>query len=73
MLKNLSLVFLASASCLGAGIHHAAAFDSVEYVAAPRVYYADQPAPRAVAQRTATAERPRMGGGFIEFLFTDGP
>ena len=73
MLKNLSLAFLASASFLGAGLHNAAAFDSVEYPAEPRVYYAERPAPRAAAQRAAYAERPRMGGGFIEFLFTDGP
>ena len=72
MLKTWSLVFLASASFVGAGLHPAAAFDSADYVAEPRVYYADQPAPRPV-QRTAYAERPRMGGGFIEFLFSDGP
>ena len=73
MFKNWSLAFLASASFLGAGLSQAAAFDSNDYVAEPRVYYADQPAPRAVMQRTAYAERPRMGGGFIEFLFSDGP
>ncbi|QDM18354.1 L,D-transpeptidase [Tardiphaga sp. vice352] len=69
MLKTWSLAFLASASFAGAGSHPAAAFDSADYVTAPRVYYADQPA-RPV-QRTAYAERPRMGGGFIEFLFSD--
>ncbi len=74
MFKNWSLAFLASASFLGVGIHQAAAFDSTDYdVAEPRVYYADQPAPRPVTQRAAYAERSRMGGGFIEFLFSDGP
>ncbi|MDB5656203.1 MAG: ErfK/YbiS/YcfS/YnhG [Tardiphaga sp.] len=72
MFKNGSLAFLASVSFLAVGIHQAAAFDSADTIAEPRVYYADQP-PRAVAQRTAYAERSRMGGGFIEFLFSDGP
>jgi len=73
MLKNWSFAFLAGASFVGAGLSQAAAFDSSDYVAEPRVYYADQPARRPAMQRTAYAERPRMGGGFIEFLFSDGP
>ncbi|MDB5500256.1 MAG: hypothetical protein JWR89_158 [Tardiphaga sp.] len=66
MFKKFSLAFLASTSLL-AGIHHAAA-QSAE----PVVYYANEPMQRP-AQRTGYAERPRMGGGFIEFLFNDSP
>ena len=40
----------------------------------PPPIYAIQPAPPApVPVRTAYAERSQMGGGFIEFLFGDGP
>ena len=67
MFKKFSLVFLASASFLGTEIEQAAAIDGE-----PTVYYANQ-APRPIMQRTAYAERPRMGGGFIEFLFSDSP
>ncbi|WP_445492589.1 L,D-transpeptidase [Rhodopseudomonas sp. RCAM05734] len=71
MFRKLSVAFLASASCLGAGLHQAAALDAAAPFAEPAVLYADrsQPAP----QRVAYAERPRMGGGFIEFLFSDAP
>jgi lipoprotein-anchoring transpeptidase ErfK/SrfK len=73
MLKRMSLALLAGASCLGGGLHHAAAFD-VAPPAEPNVIYADQNMQRPVAPvRTAYAERSNMGGGFIEFLFGDGP
>jgi lipoprotein-anchoring transpeptidase ErfK/SrfK len=66
------LALLAGASFLNAGLHQASA-NEAEFVSEPTVIYADQPAPRPVAPiRTASAERPNMGGGFIEFLFGDG-
>jgi lipoprotein-anchoring transpeptidase ErfK/SrfK len=66
------LALLAGASFLNAGLHQALA-NEAEFVSEPTVIYADQPAPRPVAPiRTASAERPNMGGGFIEFLFGDG-
>ena len=49
----------------------AAAIDAAP-LAEPTVIYADQPAQPAPV-RTAYAERSQMGGGFIEFLFGDGP
>ena len=69
MLKNMSLALLAGASFL-AGVHQTAAIE-VGLPAEPTVIYADQPAQRPV--RTAYAERSSMGGGFIEFLFGEGP
>jgi lipoprotein-anchoring transpeptidase ErfK/SrfK len=72
MLKRMSLAFLAGASCVGAGLHPAAAIEAAP-LPAPTVIYADQPAQRPVAPvRTAYAERSTMGGGFIEFLFGEG-
>ena len=70
MLKTTCLALLASASCLVGGISGAAAVEA-GLAAEPAVIYADQPAQRPV--RTAYAERSTMGGGFIEFLFGDGP
>jgi len=71
MLKRMSLALLAGASCLGVG-HQA---NAIEAGAGPEptVTYAGQPAQRPVPLRTAYAERSNMGGGFIEFLFGDGP
>jgi lipoprotein-anchoring transpeptidase ErfK/SrfK len=69
MFKKMSLALLAGASCLR--------FDfikpqrSTPRVRRTRVIY-DQPAQPAPV-RTAYAERSNMGGGFIEFLFGDGP
>jgi lipoprotein-anchoring transpeptidase ErfK/SrfK len=73
MFKKMSLAFLTSASCLGAGLHHAAAIEAAS-LAEPTVIYADQSAQRPAApiRVAAYAERPNMGGGFIEFLFGDG-
>ena len=72
MFKKISLAFLASASWLGAGIDQAAAIDAAGPFAEPAVIYADRPEMRPAPQRVAYAERPNMGGGFIEFLFSDG-
>jgi lipoprotein-anchoring transpeptidase ErfK/SrfK len=66
------LALLAGASFLSAGLHQALA-NEAEFVSEPTVIYADQPAQRPVAPiRTASAERPNLGGGFIEFLFGEG-
>jgi lipoprotein-anchoring transpeptidase ErfK/SrfK len=69
----MSLALLAGASCLGAGLHPAAAIELAP-LSGPNVIYADQSVQRPLAPvRTAYAERSNMGGGFIEFLFGDGP
>jgi lipoprotein-anchoring transpeptidase ErfK/SrfK len=68
MFKTMPLALLAGASCLG--FHQAAAIEATP-LAEPTVIYAGQPAQPPV--RTAYAERSSMGGGFIEFLFGDGP
>jgi len=73
MFKNVSLALLAGASCLGAGLHQASAIEAAP-LPEPNVIYADQSIQRPAAPvRTAYAERSNMGGGFIEFLFGDGP
>src|SRR3954453_10731833 len=64
MFRTISIALLASASCLA--VNPAVAIEAAE----PNVVYADQPAQRPL--RTASAERAGMGGGFIEFLFSDG-
>jgi lipoprotein-anchoring transpeptidase ErfK/SrfK len=72
MFKRMSLAFLASASCVGAGLHQASAIEA-SLLPEPTVIYADQPMQRAAAPvRTAYNERSNMGGGFVEFLFGDG-
>ncbi|CAN5340897.1 L,D-transpeptidase [soil metagenome] len=71
MFKKISVAFLASASYFGAGVHHVAAFDAATQYAEPRVLYAERPV-QPMPQRAAYAERSSMGGGFIEFLFSDG-
>ena len=71
MFKTMSVALLAGASCL-AGLDQAKAFDAT-IGPEPNVIYADQSTPRPVPVRTAYAERSNMGGGFIEFLFGDGP
>src|SRR3954452_10068532 len=70
MFRKMSLALLASASCLVFS-DQALAIDGSP-LAEPTVIYANQPAPPAPV-RTAYAERSQMGGGFIEFLFGDGP
>ncbi|HYI28833.1 MAG TPA: L,D-transpeptidase [Bradyrhizobium sp.] len=69
MLKNMSLALLAGASLL-AGVNPAAANEAGLFTE-PTVIYAE---PRLAAPvRMASAERSNMGGGFIEFLFSDAP
>jgi lipoprotein-anchoring transpeptidase ErfK/SrfK len=71
-MKKISLALLAGASFL-AGINQAAAVEA-GLSGEPAVIYAGQPAQPPVAPlRTAYAERSTMGGGFIEFLFGEGP
>jgi lipoprotein-anchoring transpeptidase ErfK/SrfK len=73
MFKSKSLALLAGASCLGAALQQASAIEAAP-LSGPSVIYADQPAQRQPAPvRTAYADRGSMGGGFIEFLFGDGP
>jgi len=69
MSRKLSLALLAGASFLNVGIDRAAAFDGA--TGDPTVIYANDP--QATAVRSAYAERANMGGGFIQFLFGDGP
>ena len=71
MFKRMSLALLAGASCLSVGLPRAAAVEAAPS-AEPTVVYADQPQPVAPV-RMAAADRSNMGGGFIEFLFGDGP
>jgi lipoprotein-anchoring transpeptidase ErfK/SrfK len=72
MFKRMSLTLLAGTSCLGIGLHQAAAFEGAP-LAGPAVIYAEPPEQRPVVPvQTAYAERSNMGGGFIEFLFGDG-
>jgi lipoprotein-anchoring transpeptidase ErfK/SrfK len=73
MFRKISLALLAGASCVGFGLHQAAAIELAPQ-ADPPVIYANQPAQQPAAPvRTSYAERSNMGGGFIEFLFGDGP
>jgi lipoprotein-anchoring transpeptidase ErfK/SrfK len=70
MFKTMSLALLAGASALSLGLHPA---NALEAAPDPNVVYADPSAQRPLPVRTAYAERSNMGGGFIEFLFGDGP
>ena len=69
MSRHVTLALLAGASFLSIGIDRAAAFDRAP--SEPNVIYANDPQMTAV--RSAYAERSNMGGGFIQFLFGDGP
>jgi lipoprotein-anchoring transpeptidase ErfK/SrfK len=72
MSNRIYLALLAGASFLGST--YQAMANEAEFVSEPVVIYADPPAQRPAAPvRTASAERSNMGGGFIEFLFGDGP
>jgi lipoprotein-anchoring transpeptidase ErfK/SrfK len=71
MFKKISLTLLAGASFLGAGMDQATAIDTGA-ATEPTVIYAHQPVQPAPV-RTVYAERSNMGGGFIEFLFGEGP
>ncbi len=71
MSKKISLAIVAGASCLGAGLHSAAAIEAAP-IAEPSVIYAGQAPQQPAPVRIASAGRSTMGGGFIEFLFSDG-
>jgi len=70
MSGKISLALLASASCL-CFASEAFAIDATPD-AEPSVIYA-RPRAEPAPVRMASAERARMGGGFIEFLFGDAP
>jgi lipoprotein-anchoring transpeptidase ErfK/SrfK len=71
-MKKMYFALLASACWLGLGFPQAAA-NEADFVTAPVALHPDQSAPPAPAPvRIASADRPNMGGGFIEFLFGDG-
>src|SRR6266436_5002220 len=70
-MEKMSLARVASAALVGEGPHQALAIDAAP-LPEPALLYANQPAPPAPV-RMASAERSNMGGGFIEFLFGDGP
>lgn len=69
-MKKMSFALLASACWLGLGFPQAAA-NEADFVTAPVVLHSGQPAASAPV-RVASADRPNMGGGFIEFMFGDG-
>lgn len=72
MFRKLNCAFLASASFVAVYATPAAAIDAVTPYAQPEVIYA-APAQRQAPQRVASAQRGgNMGGGFIQFLFSDG-
>jgi len=69
MSRKISFALLAGASTLAVSLHPAAAIEATE----PTAVYADQMPQRPAPVRMASAERPGLGGGgFIEFLFSDG-
>ena len=68
MFRNFTLALLGSASCLCAGIHPASAIDGAA-LPEPKIIYAREPAPPAPVRVASNT----MGGGFIQFLFGDGP
>jgi lipoprotein-anchoring transpeptidase ErfK/SrfK len=70
MFKRLSAALLGSACMLIAGMDPAAALDGAA-PSEPAVIYGREPQPQPV--RVAYNGRSNMGGGFIEFLFGDGP
>jgi lipoprotein-anchoring transpeptidase ErfK/SrfK len=72
-MKKMYLALLAGASFLSLEFPQAAA-NEAQFVSDPVVIYADQSAapPASAPVRVASADRPNMGGGFIEFLFGDG-
>jgi lipoprotein-anchoring transpeptidase ErfK/SrfK len=69
---RMPLALLAGVSCLSLGLQQAKAIEATP-LPRPNVLYADQAVQRPAPVRTAYAERSNMGGGFIEFLFGDGP
>jgi lipoprotein-anchoring transpeptidase ErfK/SrfK len=69
MFRNFTLALLGSASCLCAGIQQAAAIDGAA-PSEPKVMSARDAVPPPAPVRVAAND---MGGGFIQFLFGDGP
>lgn len=71
-MKKMYFALLASACWLSLGFPQAAA-NEAEFVTDPVVLHPDQSAasPTPTPVRLASADRPNMGGGFIEFLFGD--
>jgi lipoprotein-anchoring transpeptidase ErfK/SrfK len=72
MSRKVSLALVAGAVCLGASSIQAFAFDDDMPGANPAVIYARPEASPPMPIRVAYQERSRMGGGFIEFLFSGG-
>lgn len=72
MFRHISFALLAGVSLAGLGVQQAFARDpQARFFTQPTVVYADQSTPQPSEQRLAYAERPNMGGGFIESLFGD--
>jgi lipoprotein-anchoring transpeptidase ErfK/SrfK len=69
MSRKLTLALLCSASFLSIGVDRALAFDGA--MQEPRVIYGNDP--QMTSQRSSYAGRSNMGGGFIQFMFGDGP
>jgi lipoprotein-anchoring transpeptidase ErfK/SrfK len=71
-MKKMYFALLASACWLSPGFSQAAA-NEADFVTDPVVLHPDQSAvpPVSAPVRVASADRPNMGGGFIEFLFGD--
>jgi lipoprotein-anchoring transpeptidase ErfK/SrfK len=73
MSNRIPIALLAGVSLLGFALSQAAA-NEANFVTEPMAIHPDQSAQerRAAPARMAAAERSNMGGGFIEFLFSDG-
>ncbi|ABD06549.1 ErfK/YbiS/YcfS/YnhG [Rhodopseudomonas palustris HaA2] len=71
MFRKTTLALLTSVSCVAAGLPQAAAYETPP-APEPAVIYGARQAPQPVPVRTVSAQRSNMGGGFIEFLFSDG-
>jgi lipoprotein-anchoring transpeptidase ErfK/SrfK len=69
MSRKLTLALLCSVSFLSLGVDRALAFDGA--MQEPRVIYGNDP--QATSVRSSYAGRSNMGGGFIQFMFGDGP
>jgi lipoprotein-anchoring transpeptidase ErfK/SrfK len=71
-MKKMYFALLASACWFGFGFSEAQA-NEANFVTAPVALHPDQSAGATPAPvRVASADRPNMGGGFIEFMFGDG-
>ncbi len=69
MFKKMSVALLGSACTFVAGANSASAFDNSVPTDPPAVLYQ----PQVPSAPTRVASNSNMGGGFIEFLFGDGP